>query len=72
MISVAETPGTTIFRAAPEPEPIFGWSEPRAGADFLRRLPLHLIGKQKEKPCSCIGNGFSSIYTHIKMFQNRI
>ena len=34
----------------------FFWSEPGAGvgAAFLRRLQLHFLGKQKEKPCSCI------------------
>ena len=45
--------GAASFRAAPELEPIFFWSELGAGAGvlFLMRLQLrlHLLGKQKRK-----------------------
>ena len=40
-----EPPGAATFRVEPEPEPIFIWPEP----PFLRRLLLHLFGKQKRK-----------------------
>ena len=44
----------------------FCLSEPRAGAAFLRRLRirLHLLGKQKRKPCSCVKKSCSNNFLH--------
>ena len=38
----------------------FCWSEPGAGAALLRRLRLHLLGKQKEMLCSCVKHDIKS------------
>ena len=48
-----EPPRATTFRV--EPEPIFGWLEPRVGAAFYKAAPAASFRRAKiEKPCSCV------------------
>ena len=52
-ISVAEpgagAAGATTFRGAPEPEPIFCWSEPGAGAALFKAAPAASSRQAKKK-----------------------
>ena len=53
MISVAEPepPGAATFRAASEPEPIFFWSEPGAGAACFKAAPAASLRQAKKQGC---------------------
>ena len=64
-------PEPPFFRRLRSRYHFFVRSEPRAGAALLRRLRLHLLGKQK-KFSSCITHEFSSVNKYILNLRKRI
>ena len=55
-VAEPEPPGAATFRAAPEPEPIFFWSEPGAGAAFFKAAPAASFRQAKKKSLVLVSN----------------